>query len=45
MPTPTWFEALTGFPERDYDSTQRQLTVESDELVSSAVQCFARGGP
>jgi hypothetical protein len=35
MPTPNWFEALTGFPERDYDTTRSQLAVESDELVSS----------
>ena len=30
----TWFEQLTGFAEAGYEDTQRQLTVEADELVS-----------
>jgi hypothetical protein len=33
--TADWFERLTGFPERDYQSTQIQLVVEGDELVST----------
>ncbi|ORA15585.1 hypothetical protein [Mycobacterium asiaticum] len=31
-----WFEHLTGFRESDYESTQRRLRVEGDELVSTA---------
>lgn len=30
-----WFERLTGFREDGYESTQRRLAVEGDELVSS----------
>ncbi|AKK30249.1 hypothetical protein AB431_04745 [Mycobacterium sp. EPa45] len=30
-----WFERLTGFVEDGYESTQRRLSVEGDELVSS----------
>jgi hypothetical protein len=30
-----WFEHLTGFREHDYESTQRRLRVEGDELVST----------
>lgn len=32
----SWFEELTGFAERDYGDTRRQLTVEGEELVSRA---------
>jgi hypothetical protein len=31
----TWFEHLTGFAERDYESTRSRLAVEDNELVSS----------
>ncbi len=30
-----WFERLTGFKEDGYESTQRRLLVEGDELVST----------
>lgn len=30
-----WFERLTGFREHDYESTQRCLRIEGDELVST----------
>ncbi len=30
-----WFERLTGFVEDGYEPTQRRLSVEGDELVSS----------
>lgn len=30
-----WFQRLTGFPEGDYESTQRRLRVEGEELVST----------
>ena len=30
-----WFERLTGFAEGDYASTQRRLSVDGNELVSS----------
>ncbi|MCV7217601.1 hypothetical protein H7J51_20195 [Mycobacterium crocinum] len=30
-----WFQRLTGFAEDGYESTQRRLTVDGDELVSS----------
>lgn len=36
MATADWFEKLTGFPERDYESTRQQLLVEGDQLVSTA---------
>lgn len=36
MPSADWFEELTGFVERDYASTQKQLIVEGDQLVSTA---------
>ena len=32
---PSWFERLTGFPERNYGATQSRLAVEGDELVST----------
>jgi hypothetical protein len=31
-----WFERLTGFREDDYESTQRRLRVEGNELLSTA---------
>jgi hypothetical protein len=31
-----WFERLTGFRENEYESTQRRLRVEGNELVSTA---------
>lgn len=34
-PSRDWFEHLTGFSERDYASTQRQLVVDGEELVST----------
>lgn len=36
MASADWFEKLTGFPERNYESTQSQLVVEGDQLVSTA---------
>jgi hypothetical protein len=30
-----WFQRLTGFAEDGYESTQRRLTVDGDELMSS----------
>src|SRR6185437_3834437 len=36
MASADWFEKLTGFVERDYAGTQRQLVVEGDQLVSTA---------
>jgi hypothetical protein len=36
MASADWFEKLTGFVERDYASTQEQLVVEGDQLVSTA---------
>jgi hypothetical protein len=35
VPTTKWFEELTGFPERDYELTRSQLSVDGDELVST----------
>lgn len=35
MTSSDWFERLTGFHEDDYDSTQRRLLVEGDELIST----------
>ncbi|BBZ55210.1 hypothetical protein [Mycolicibacterium phocaicum] len=36
MPPSIWFERLTGFVESDYEATRSRLSVEGDELVSSA---------
>ncbi|BBX09937.1 hypothetical protein [Mycolicibacterium aichiense] len=30
-----WFQRMTGFTEDGYDSTQRRLTIDGDELVST----------
>jgi hypothetical protein len=30
-----WFERFTGFREGDYESTQRRLVVDGDELSST----------
>jgi hypothetical protein len=35
MTSQDWFERLTGFREDGYASTQRRLTVEGDELIST----------
>jgi len=35
MTSRDWFARLTGFSEGSYDSTQAQLAVEGDELVSA----------
>jgi len=35
MTSSGWFEQLTGFREESYESTQRRLLVEGDELVSA----------
>lgn len=35
MSSSDWFEQLTGFREESYESTQRQLLVEDDELIST----------
>jgi hypothetical protein len=35
MASQDWFERLTGFREDDYESTQRRLVVDGDELVST----------
>ena len=39
-----WFERLTGFREHDYESTQRCLRVEGDELVSTVNDKLYRCG-
>jgi hypothetical protein len=36
MASADWFEKLTGFAELDYESTQKRLVVEGDQLVSTA---------
>ena len=36
MASADWFEKLTGFAERDYATTQKQLLVEGNQLVSTA---------
>jgi hypothetical protein len=36
MASADWFENLTGFPEQGYKSTQEQLVIEGDQLVSIA---------
>lgn len=36
MASSDWFEKLTGFQELDYGSTQQRLTVDGDQLVSTA---------
>lgn len=36
MPSTDWFERLVGFVETDYESTRSRLSVDGNELVSSA---------